>query len=194
MSLALLRAAAIATGALLVALPVGAWAQGGLPSDAAAAQRTAQRSYDRALQRLKADIVAADAAIRNCNYPAYERAATAYSNDFDLTARYRGAGAKGAVGGDLPGLPKYPENCTPPPGPPKSALYFPSPVHIIPRAQPFVGFNIGAGFQNTLHRSAVQHQRQWRDRRWICGLSFADPKHQRAAWCPRRRGGWQHQR
>jgi hypothetical protein len=33
--------------------------------------------------------------------------------------------------------------------PPASALYFPSPVNIVPRAQPIVGLNLAGGFQGT---------------------------------------------
>ena len=36
-------------------------------------------------------------------------------------------------------------DCPPPP----PTLFLPSPVHIVPRVQPFVGLNIGGGFQNT---------------------------------------------
>ena len=80
MSFALLRAGA-AVAALTVALPVGAWAQGGLPSDRASAQRTAQSGYDRTAQKIGSDIANAKYAIRACNYIAYERAQTAYRND-----------------------------------------------------------------------------------------------------------------
>jgi hypothetical protein len=79
-SFALLRASA-AVAALTVALPVGAWAQGGLPSDRASAQRTAQSGYDRTAQKIGSDIANAKYAIRACNYIAYERAQTAYRND-----------------------------------------------------------------------------------------------------------------
>jgi hypothetical protein len=145
MSFALLRAGA-AVAALTVALPVGAWAQGGLPSDRASAQRTAQSGYDRTAQKIGSDIANAKYAIRACNYIAYERAQTAYRNDTHQLDIYRGAGAKGFLDVDFTvKFPNYPEDCTHP----ESALYSPSPVRLVTGAQPFVGFNIGGGFQNT---------------------------------------------
>lgn len=93
MSFALLRAASIAAVAFVVALPVGASAQGGLPSDKPAAQRTAQRGYDRALERSAADIAAMNAAIKECDYHAYGRAHDAYDRDRNQADLYEKAGA-----------------------------------------------------------------------------------------------------
>jgi hypothetical protein len=146
MSFALLRAASIAAVAFVVALPVGASAQGGLPSDKPAAQRTAQRGYDRALERSAADIAAMNAAIKECDYHAYGRAHDAYDRDRNQADLYEKAGAVRRI---VPGAPQYPENCTPPVhggggGGPRFG-----PHYVLAGAQPFVGFNIGGGFENT---------------------------------------------
>jgi hypothetical protein len=159
MSFALLRAAAAAV--LLIASPVGAWAQGGLSSDKAAAQRAAQRSYDRGYQRMLADIAAANAAIRACNYIAYQHAEDAFVRDRQQALIYVNAGAKEEASIELP---KYPEDCTPPPRhPPRTLLTTPSPGpapltiiatpggvgHVGLLVQPFVGVYGGGGFQGT---------------------------------------------
>lgn len=144
MSFALLRAASIAAMALVAALPGGAWAQGGSVKDRNAEERVRTAAYARALERLRADVAAANAAIRDCNISAYFRARDRYSSDIpDLVIHDVGAG-------HIPDFPQYPERCTPPPTPggggggPRFG-----PHYVLAGAQPFVGVNIGGGFQNT---------------------------------------------
>jgi hypothetical protein len=120
-----------------------AHAQGGRPNDVRAEKRADEAAFARALARMQADVAAANAAIRDCNPYVYFHAKDRYYSDFqDLKLH--------PVAGKPPDFPEYPEHCTPPPTPggggggPRFG-----PHYVLAGAQPFVGLNIGGGFQNT---------------------------------------------
>ena len=144
-SVSLFRAVCIAAVVSIVAAPIVARAQGGTASDAKAEQRVKEAAFKRAMQRLQADIADADEAARACNIAAYRRAEHRYNGDLRDVEIHTPENYQPYI----PPLPEYPERCTRPVPPPSGGGPKYGPHWVLAGAQPFVGFNVGGGFENT---------------------------------------------